>query len=120
MQPSAAAQPDEAAQTLESVRAAREAAERRLAPNWFPLVVAGLLLFASSFVFDVGDGAAVAAFWLAAAPLAFVAVKLQQRLELRLSGGFAMTAHTCSSRGASSLPASCSARSAARPASRSW
>ena len=44
MQPSAAARPDEAAQPLESVRAAREAADRRLTANRFARIVVGLLL----------------------------------------------------------------------------
>ncbi|MGI8730217.1 MAG: hypothetical protein ACR2LK_09560 [Solirubrobacteraceae bacterium] len=86
MQSSAPAQPDEAAQTLESVRAAREAADRRLASNWFALVVVGGLLFVSSFLFSVWDGAAVALFWLAVTPLALFAVKRHQRSRLRAEG----------------------------------
>lgn len=78
--------PDEAAQTLATVRAAREATEGRLGAFWFPLVVVGVLLFVSSWFFHVWAGGAVALFWLVAAPFAMYAVKRYQHIQLRASG----------------------------------
>ena len=86
MRPPTTVAPDEAAQTLQSVRAAREAADRRLAANWLPLVVAGVLLFMSFWFFDVWDGAGVSVFWLAVSPFALYAVKRYDRIQMRLSG----------------------------------
>jgi len=86
MQSSARTQPDEAAQLLESVRAARETADRRVAVNWFPRVVFGSLLLVSSYVFGIWDGAAVVLFWLIATPVALVAIKRHRRRQLRESG----------------------------------
>lgn len=77
---------DEAAELLESVEAAREAANRRMGAYWFPLVVVGGLLFATSWFFSVWDGGAVALFWLVVAPFAYYAVKRYERIQLRASG----------------------------------
>lgn len=78
--------PDEAAELLESVEAAREAAEQRMGAYWFPLVVVGGLMVATSWFFAVWDGAAVAIFWLVVAPFALFAVKRYERVQLRASG----------------------------------
>jgi hypothetical protein len=86
MQPSAAAEPDEAAQTLEALRAAREAADRRLPVNWFAPVVVGSLLVLSSFLFTIWDGAFVALYWLVATPVALFAIKRHRQTELRTRG----------------------------------
>ncbi len=78
--------PEEAAQTLDSVRAAREATDHRLASNGFPLFVGAAALFVSSFLIGVWDGAAVALYWLVATPVLLYALKRDERLQLRLSG----------------------------------
>jgi len=78
--------PDEAAELLESVEAAREAAERRMGTYWFPLVVVGGLLFATSLFLNAWNGAAVALFWLVVAPFAVCAVRRYERIQLRASG----------------------------------
>lgn len=86
MTPSTSIPPDEAAELLESVETAREAAEQRMGAYWFPLVVVGGLLLATSWFFSVWDGGAVALFWLVVAPFALFAVKRYERVQLRASG----------------------------------
>jgi hypothetical protein len=87
MQTETTVPPDEAARTLASVKAAREAADRRLAANWFAPVVVGALLFFSYAFFGVYDGGGVALYWLAVAPFAAFAIKRYELVQLRRSGG---------------------------------
>lgn len=87
MQPSVNVGPDEAAQTLARVRAVREETDRRLTNNWFPLVVIGLLLcLCSPWLFYVWDGGALGLFWLVVTPVAIMAIRRDQRRQLRAAG----------------------------------
>jgi FtsH-binding integral membrane protein len=86
MQTPSTVAPDEAAELLEGVRAAREAADRRMAANWLSLVVAGALLIVTWVFFDAYDGGAVALYWVALAPLALLAARRYERMQLQLAG----------------------------------
>jgi hypothetical protein len=78
--------PDEAADMLDSVELSREAAERRAGAYWFAPVVVGVLLWFSAYFLSIWDGAGVAVYWLAVAPVAYVVIKRYERIQLRLSG----------------------------------
>lgn len=86
MQLSTAVPPDEAAQTLQSIRATRDAARERIPPYWFGLVVFGALTMASAWLLEPWDGLAVALFWLVAGPLGWLLVERRQRAELLATG----------------------------------
>lgn len=79
MHTSATLPPNEAAQTLQSVRAARAVTRRRLSGYAFPLIVFGALTLLSAPFFAIWEGAGVALFWLVAAPLGTFAVARHQR-----------------------------------------
>ncbi|MDX6691337.1 MAG: hypothetical protein QOG15_2794 [Solirubrobacteraceae bacterium] len=86
MQPSATIPPDEAARTLASVRAARDATRGQLASFWYPLVVFGVLTMLSAPTFQIWDGGGVALFWLIAAPVGTFLTIRHQRAEMLATG----------------------------------
>lgn len=86
MQSSATIPPDEAAHTLQSVRAARDATRGRLASFWYPLIVFGVLTMLSAPAFGIWDGGGVALFWLVAAPLGTFLTIRHQRAQMLATG----------------------------------
>jgi len=86
MQRTAAIPPDEAAQMLDSVRDTRAATRGQLRSYWFALIVFGVLTMLSAPFFSIWEGAAVALFWLVAAPAGTFAVARQQRAQTQAAG----------------------------------
>lgn len=86
MNPTAAIPPDEAARTLESVRATRDATHGQLRSYWYPLIVFGTLTMLSAPFFALWDGGGVALFWLVAAPAGSFAVVRHQCTQALIMG----------------------------------